>query len=47
MFYFFGEYTKQWNLALAGLTLAILPAILFYFSAQRYIVKGVTQGAIK
>lgn len=47
MFYFFGEYTKQWHLALAGLTLAIIPVIIFYFAAQRYIIQGVTQGAIK
>jgi len=47
MFFFFGEYTKQWHLALAGLTLAILPVIIFYFSAQKYIIRGVTQGAIK
>ncbi len=47
MFFFFGEYTKQWHLALAGLTLAIIPVIVFYFSAQKYIIRGVTQGAIK
>jgi raffinose/stachyose/melibiose transport system permease protein len=47
MFFFFGEYTKQWHLALAGLTLAIIPVIIFYFSAQKYIIRGVTQGAIK
>ncbi|XKE95634.1 carbohydrate ABC transporter permease [Metaplanococcus flavidus] len=47
MFFFFGEYTKQWHLALAGLTLAILPVIIFYFFAQRSIIKGVSDGAIK
>lgn len=47
MFYFFGEYTKQWHLALAGLTLAVIPVIIFYFAAQKYIISGVTQGAIK
>jgi len=47
MFFFFGEYTKQWHLALAGLTLSIIPVILFYIFAQRYIIKGVTDGAVK
>ncbi len=47
MFYFFGEYSKQWNLALAGLVLAMIPIIIFYFFAQKHIVKGITQGAIK
>lgn len=47
MFYFFGEYSKQWNLALAGLFIGMVPIILFYFIAQKHIVKGVTQGSIK
>ncbi|EXJ23735.1 Multiple sugar ABC transporter, membrane-spanning permease protein MsmG [Alkalibacterium sp. AK22] len=47
MFYFFGQYTRQWHLALAGLTIAILPVIIFYFSAQKTIVEGVTEGAVK
>ncbi|ANU26349.1 carbohydrate ABC transporter permease [Planococcus versutus] len=47
MFFFFGEYTKQWHLALAGLTLAIIPVIIFYFFAQREIIKGVSDGAVK
>lgn len=47
MFFFFGEYTKQWHLAMAGLTLAIVPVIIFYFFAQRSIIKGVSDGAVK
>lgn len=47
MFYFFGEYSKKWNLALAGLFIGMIPIIIFYFVAQKHIVKGVTQGSIK
>ncbi|AQQ52075.1 carbohydrate ABC transporter permease [Planococcus lenghuensis] len=47
MFFFFGEYTTQWHLALAGLALAILPVIIFYFFAQSAIIKGVSDGAVK
>lgn len=47
MFFFFGEYTKQWNLALAGLTISIIPIIVFYFFAQKQIIKGITQGSVK
>ena len=47
MFFFFGQYTKQWHLALAGLTLAIIPIIIVYFFAQKQIIKGVTDGAVK
>ena len=46
-FSFFGEFTIQWNLAMAGLTMAIIPVILFYILAQKYIVAGVTGGAVK
>ncbi|WP_233879488.1 carbohydrate ABC transporter permease [Virgibacillus halodenitrificans] len=47
MFYFFGQYTKQWHLALAGLTIAILPVIIGYFFAQKQIINGVAEGAVK
>lgn len=47
MFFFFGEYTKQWHLALAGLTIAIIPVIIVYFIAQREIIKGISEGAVK
>ncbi|WP_234123718.1 carbohydrate ABC transporter permease [Clostridium hydrogenum] len=46
-FFFFGEYTKQWNLALAGLVLVVIPVIVFYFIAQKYIIKSITAGSIK
>lgn len=47
MYYFFGEYTIQWELALAGLVLSIIPVILLYMFLQRYIIEGVTEGAVK
>jgi raffinose/stachyose/melibiose transport system permease protein len=47
MFYFFGQYSKRWDLALAGLVIGMIPIIVFYFFAQKHIVKGITQGSIK
>ena len=47
VFFFFGEYSKQWHLALAGLTISIIPVIIFYFLMQKDIVKSVTAGSIK
>ena len=44
---FFGVFTIQWNEAMAGLTMAIIPVIIFYFCAQKYIVKGISAGAVK
>lgn len=44
---FFGQFTIQWNMAMAGLTLTIIPVIIFYLIAQKYIIKGVAAGAVK
>ncbi len=44
---FFGVFTIQWNEAMAGLTLTIIPVVVFYFCAQKYIIKGVVAGAMK
>ncbi|AWI13959.1 hypothetical protein CQJ30_18435 [Caldibacillus thermoamylovorans] len=46
-FYFFGEFTIQWNQAMAGLVLTIIPVVVFYVFAQKYIIKGIAEGAIK
>ncbi len=43
---FFGEFTIQWNMAMAGLMLTIIPVIIFYLCAQKYIIKGVVAGAV-
>jgi raffinose/stachyose/melibiose transport system permease protein len=42
-----GEYMTNWPLVLAFVTLTILPAILMFLLAQRYIVSGLTAGAVK
>ncbi|WP_396234401.1 carbohydrate ABC transporter permease [Caldifermentibacillus hisashii] len=46
-FYFFGEFTIQWNQAMAGLVLTIIPVVFFYVFAQKYIIKGIAEGAVK
>ena len=42
-----GQYNTSWQLVLAFITLTILPAILMFLFAQRYIVAGLTAGAVK
>jgi raffinose/stachyose/melibiose transport system permease protein len=42
-----GQYMTAWQLVLAFITLTILPAIIMFLMAQRYIVAGLTAGAIK
>ncbi len=43
---FQGEFVTKYPLLMAGLTTAALPIILVYLLMQKYIVKGVTQGAV-
>lgn len=47
LYYFFAEYTKEWNYAMAGLVLSTAPVIVFYLFCQKYIIKGISDGAIK
>ncbi len=42
-----GEYSTDWHLVLAFITLTILPAVIIFFAAQKYIVAGLTAGAVK
>jgi len=42
-----GEYSSDWNLILAFITLTILPTVLIFFLGQRHIVAGLTAGAVK
>lgn len=48
MIYLFkSNASSEWNLLIAALTLSILPVILLYICAQKYITSGITSGAIK
>jgi raffinose/stachyose/melibiose transport system permease protein len=44
---FMGEHSADWNMILAFLTLAMIPAVILYVACQKYIVAGLTGGAIK
>jgi raffinose/stachyose/melibiose transport system permease protein len=44
---FFGQYASDWSLVSADIVLTILPVILIYLMAQRYIFSGMTTGAVK
>lgn len=44
---FVGSYVKQWDLILTSTLLAMLPVIILFIFAQRYIIKGMVEGAIK
>ena len=44
---FFGMYSRNWNYVFAALTLTVLPIIILFLCLQKYIVSGMTAGAVK
>ncbi len=44
---FFGMYFKDWNLVCADILLTSLPVLVVYLVGQKYIVSGMTAGAVK
>lgn len=44
---YFGQYTNEWHLGMAALSMAIVPIIIFFLFMQRYIIAGITSGAVK
>ena len=37
----------NWGAMMAALLLAIIPIVIFYLAAQKYIIEGVMAGAVK
>jgi ABC-type glycerol-3-phosphate transport system permease component len=44
---FFAEYAADWTLIAAAILITASPLVLLYIFAQRYIVAGITSGAVK
>jgi raffinose/stachyose/melibiose transport system permease protein len=44
---FFGEYTNDWALMFAALSISIMPVIIIYLLASKQFIAGLTSGAIK
>jgi len=44
---FFGEYTNDWALLFAALSISIVPVIIVYLLASKQFIAGLTSGAIK
>jgi raffinose/stachyose/melibiose transport system permease protein len=44
---FFGQFQADWSLVSADIVLTILPVILIYLLAQRFILAGMTAGSVK
>ena len=44
---FVGSYVKEWNMILAAALLAIVPMIVIFLFAQKQIMSGMIEGAVK
>jgi ABC-type glycerol-3-phosphate transport system permease component len=47
IFNLIGQYSSNWTLLAASLTMAIVPIVLVYINMQKQFVAGLTQGALR
>lgn len=44
---FYGQFSRSWNLVCADMVLVSIPIVLVYVFAQKYVIDGMTAGAVK
>ena len=44
---FYGTYGSSWNLIFADIVLTVAPLLILYLFCQKYIISGMTAGAVK
>lgn len=44
---FYGQYSRSWNMVCADMVLVSIPVVIVYIFAQKYIIAGMTAGAVK
>ena len=44
---FYGAHSSAWNLIFADIIITVLPLLLLYLFGQKYIISGMTAGAVK
>lgn len=47
IYFFFGQFASSWNLVFADVVIIAAPVIAIYIFAQKYIIAGMTSGAVK
>ena len=47
VYQFFGKESSYWNLVFADIVLTIIPVVVVYAIGQKYIIGGMTSGAVK
>ena len=43
----FGSQGVKWEVALPGIVIAMIPAVIFFITLQKHIIKGIAAGAVK
>lgn len=46
-YFFFGQYSSNFNLGFAAAIVSMLPIVVFFLLAQRWLVEGISSGAVK
>ncbi|EOS40463.1 carbohydrate ABC transporter permease [Lachnospiraceae bacterium 29-91] len=44
---FYGQFSRSWNLVCADVVLVSLPVVIVYIFAQKWVIAGMTAGAVK
>lgn len=44
---FLGQYTVEWHFLMAAALIAVVPVVVLFLSIERFLVKGLTAGAVK
>ncbi len=47
LYRFCGDQFKRWNVLAAGILILLIPSIVIYLFAQKHIIAGATEGAVK
>lgn len=45
--FLFDQFNSRWDLAMAAITLAIVPVLIIFIAFQKYIVTGISAGSVK
>lgn len=44
---FIGQYTTDWGMLMAAVTLSLIPVFIFFAVVQKHLMTGLTTGAVK
>ena len=44
---FLGQYMIEWHFLMAAALIAVIPVVILFISIERWLVKGMTAGAVK